>query len=257
MPRPALSKVSAAALLAEVERRISKQASLIGLRDDLDRQIEELKALTGTFAEAGPPAPLPTPVVRRRRRKVKAATKPLVSAPVARPAQSRAGYAVTGEQFILAVLQAKPKTTSQLSAAWKEAGRGSPVDNDLSRLFRAGKINRTKLTTGRGSTYSLAGKSGRRSPVGWPAKAVAKPVAVASGPVQKKKGKRGVFKQTAQEFILGLLKDKTLTSSDLKAAWQKAGRGGTVDSDLSNLFKAGKITREKLGGRLGSKYSLA
>ena len=49
---------------------------------------------------------------------------------------------------------------------------------------------------------------------------------VTAGVAAKKPGKRGVFKQTGEELILGLLKGrKSLTSRKINMAWMKAGRG--------------------------------
>lgn len=83
---------------------------------------------------------------------------------------------------------------------------------------------------------------------------------------KKTKGKRGKKKaagkrrkrydQTADEFVLGLLKGKTLTTAELNAAWDKAGRGGKVDNVLTKLVKSGQVKRSKLDGQ-GSNYALA
>lgn len=85
-------------------------------------------------------------------------------------------------------------------------------------------------------------------------------------PAKKTKGKRGKKKagakrrkrydQTADEFVLGLLKGKTLTTAQLNAAWDKAGRGGKVDNVLTKVVKSGQVKRSKLDGQ-GSNYSLA
>ncbi len=73
-----------------------------------------------------------------------------------------------------------------------------------------------------------------------------------------RKQKRGVFKQTAEEMILGLLKGrKALTTHQLVALWKKAGRGATVDNTLSLMVKAGKLKRKPLGGKKGSEYRAA
>ena len=57
--------------------------------------------------------------------------------------------------FLLSVLQERgPMTTSELSAAWKEAGRPGEVHQHLARLLRAGRIERNKIEGGRTSQYS-------------------------------------------------------------------------------------------------------
>ena len=62
MPRYKLSNVPAATLQAELERRAKKLSVLLKLRDDVDRQIAELKALASQFR-----------TVTKRGRKAKAA----------------------------------------------------------------------------------------------------------------------------------------------------------------------------------------
>ena len=66
--------------------------------------------------------------------------------------------------------------------------------------------------------------------------------AAAGKPVAPKHRKRRTFKQTAEEMILGLLKGKALTTSELEAAWKKAGRGDKVDHTLGKL---GKVVRSR------------
>ena len=67
---------------------------------------------------------------------------------------------------------------------------------------------------------------------------------------------RGRFEQTAQEFITSLLKgQKTTTSAQIKAAWQKAGRKGKADNTLGLMVKAGTLKRVKIKGEKGSEYS--
>lgn len=81
------------------------------------------------------------------------------------------------------------------------------------------------------------------------------PKAPAAKPAPRKAGKRGTFKQTAEEMILSLLKGrKVLTTSQLAAAWKKAGRGSTVDNALSRMVKAKQLKRKPLGGKKGSEY---
>jgi hypothetical protein len=75
----------------------------------------------------------------------------------------------------------------------------------------------------------------------------------------KAKGRRprGVFPETSAEFVLGLLKSKSLTTAQINAAWVKTGRGGRADTTLMNLTKAKKIKRAKVADGQGSEYSLA
>lgn len=163
MPRPTLAKVSTAALQAEIERRVSKLADLLKLRDDVDRQIADLKALAGRFGQAVAAEAPAKPVRKYRRGKVKVAK-------VVAPKKGKRGkYGQTAQQFVLDLLAGKTLTSTELTAAWAEAGRKGRVDNALTSLFKAGTIKRAKIKDGQGSNYSLAG-------------AVAPPVA--------KKGKR-------------------------------------------------------------------
>jgi hypothetical protein len=70
--------------------------------------------------------------------------------------------------------------------------------------------------------------------------------------------KRGVFKETADEFILGLLKGgKSLSTAELGKAWKKAGRGGKADNTLTKLVHARQLKRQKAKEGKGSVYSAA
>ena len=88
-----------------------------------------------------------------------------------------------------------------------------------------------------------------------------KPVAKVGRPAKKMKKatgrrQRGVFSETADQFVLGLLKGKTITTAELTAAWAKSGRGGRVDNTLTKLTKAKQIKRETVKDGQGSEYSL-
>jgi transcriptional regulator with XRE-family HTH domain len=70
--------------------------------------------------------------------------------------------------------------------------------------------------------------------------------------------RRGKFKQTGQETILSLLKDrKSLTTSAINEAWRREGRGGTADVMLGLLVKSKRLKRTKIQGKRGSEYRLA
>jgi len=251
MSRPALKNVSTAALQAEIERRLSKLADLLKVRDDVDRQIADLKVLAGQFgqpvAAPAPAAEEPKPVVKRRRRRKAKAAK-VVAKPVAKaekPGQSDQ----TAPEFVLGLFAgSKVLTTKELARAWGSASRKGKVGKVLSVLVKAKKLKRRKIKGGQGSTYNLAGAAAKPV-VKMPAavKPVAKPTAT----------KPGQYAQTAGEFVLGLLKGKTLTTQQLAEAWKRAGRGGTVDGQLSLLTKAGKLNRQTLGHKKGSDYSVA
>ncbi|MCE9592358.1 MAG: hypothetical protein K8S99_17775 [Planctomycetes bacterium] len=69
--------------------------------------------------------------------------------------------------------------------------------------------------------------------------------------------KRGTFAQTADEFVLGLLKGKKMTSREVNRAWKAAGRAGVSNSTLTKLAKAKKLVRRKTKGERGGTYSAA
>ena len=147
MPRPtALSKVSTAALQAEIERRVSRMASLLEMRERVDKDIAELQAI------AAPAASAVKSVRRRRRRKAKAAK--IVAKPVAK--KPHKAFKQTAQNFILRLLKAGPMTTAQLNERWTRIGRGGKADKALGEMVTAGKIKRAKLKVGKGSEYSLA-----------------------------------------------------------------------------------------------------
>jgi DNA-binding transcriptional regulator YiaG len=67
--------------------------------------------------------------------------------------------------------------------------------------------------------------------------------------------RRGVFIQTAEEFVLGLLKGrKTLTTGEINAAWKKTGRLGNADNTLSKMTREKKVKRTKVKDGRGSEY---
>ena len=100
----------------------------------------------------------------------------------------------------------------------------------------------------------VAKKRGRKKVV---KKAAKKKVAKKGRKVGKKK-KRRSFRQTADEFVLGLLKGgKKLTTGEMNSRWKQARRGGNADNTLSKLVSDKKLKREKTKGGKGSTYRLA
>ncbi len=71
----------------------------------------------------------------------------------------------------------------------------------------------------------------------------------------RRRRRRRRYEQTGQEFVLDLLKDKGLKTSDITKAWAQAGRAGKAENVLTALINAKKIKREKL--KRGSLYNLA
>jgi hypothetical protein len=92
-----------------------------------------------------------------------------------------------------------------------------------------------------------------------PAAKVGRPKGKVGRPAKKANGRRtrGVFTETAAEFVLGLLKGKSLTTKEINAAWAKTSRGGRADNTLMVLTKAKKVKRQKVKDGAGSQYSVA
>ena len=75
----------------------------------------------------------------------------------------------------------------------------------------------------------------------------------------KKRAKRKTrksFRQTAEEFVVGLLKrSKSMTTGQINSRWSQAGRGGNADNALSKLTQAKRVKRKNIKGARGSTYS--
>jgi hypothetical protein len=69
--------------------------------------------------------------------------------------------------------------------------------------------------------------------------------------------KRKKYAQTAEQFVLGLVKGKGAISSDINKAWKAAGRTGRADNTLNKMLKASKVKRTPLKGQKGSTYTAA
>ncbi len=88
----------------------------------------------------------------------------------------------------------------------------------------------------------------------------AKAAGKAAKPGRKAGGrrKRGVFKETAEEFVLGLVKSgKATATAEINNAWKEARRGGKADNTLTKLVKGKQLKRAKVKGGRGSAYSVA
>ena len=90
-----------------------------------------------------------------------------------------------------------------------------------------------------------------------PGRKPGRPAGATAAVAPKKRRKRGHFAQTAQEFVLGLVKSKSMTTAQVNAAWKEAGRGATANTTLSTLVKAKKIKKNKVKGIKGSSYTAA
>ena len=71
------------------------------------------------------------------------------------------------------------------------------------------------------------------------------------------KKKRRTFSKTADEFILDLVKGKSMTTAQINAKWKQAERGATANNILSKLTKARKLKKEKVKDGRGSSYKAA
>ena len=73
----------------------------------------------------------------------------------------------------------------------------------------------------------------------------------------KASSKRKRFPETAERFIMGLVKGKGATTAEINQAWKDSGRGAAADTTLSKMVKDGKIKRENIEGKRGSRYTKA
>lgn len=137
MPRARLSNVSLKQLVAELDRRKRKLASLVVQRDAMDKEIAELQAMEGLAPAAAAPAAKKVQRGGRRRQ--------------------RGTYAKTANEMILGLMGGgKSRSTADINAAWKADGRPGRADTALNKLLKSKKIVRTVVKGTRGSKYSLA-----------------------------------------------------------------------------------------------------
>ena len=72
------------------------------------------------------------------------------------------------------------------------------------------------------------------------------------------KRKRRKFKQTGEELVLSVVKQKPgITSAQINAQWRKQGRAASADTTLSKLVKDKKLKRQNIKGARGSRYTVA
>ncbi len=71
------------------------------------------------------------------------------------------------------------------------------------------------------------------------------------------KKKRRTFSKTADEFVLDLVKGKSMTTAQINAKWKQTGRGATANNILSKLTTARKLKKEKVKDGRGSSYRAA
>ena len=188
----------------------------------LKRQVAQLVKLVGTLQKQMP-APSPTPpveVLQKSRLRVSGL----------KAHRARLGLSAKDYGKLMGV--------SGLTIYHWEAGKSKPRRSQLPRIVAVRGIGKREAMQRLGM--------GQKKPT--PATATVKPTA-------PKTGKRGGFKQTREEFILSLLKNrKALTSAAINAAWKKSGRAANADNAMSLMVKARKLKRTKLKGQKGSEY---
>lgn len=108
----------------------------------------------------------------------------------------------------------------------------------------------------RSALQAVGGLNGKGGRAGRPAASVAAPSGPAV-PARRRRGRRGSYATTADEMILGLVRQKGgATTKEIKAKWKEEGRGGTADNALSHLVKNKKLKRTPLQGERGSRFTL-
>jgi histone H1/5 len=96
----------------------------------------------------------------RKRRGAKAKKGPKAAAAGTGTRRTRAKYAQTGDEFILAFIGKKgTATTNEIRQHWKKAGRKGKAENNLTGLVKHGKVLRTPTPGEAGSTYALPGSA--------------------------------------------------------------------------------------------------
>jgi len=146
----------------------------------------------------------------------------------------------------------------------------------------AGPGRPAKKTRGRPPAAAVQGKKTRGRPpaaAGAQAKAGKKTRGAAAAGAQAKAGKktrgpgkaagkakaaekaerrtRAKYTQTGDEFILSFLSKKgSATTNEIRQHWQKQGRRGKAENNLTGLVKTGQLVRTPTPGQAGSTYSL-
>ena len=236
MARPKLSNISSEALKKELDRRIARVEALKAQRDSLDREISELEGLAGQTVKTARRKPGPKPGRKRGPK------------PGRKPRAARGGAKPLG-QYIQQVMAGAPGGMSidaiekaVIAAGYKT--KAESIYNPILKVIRKGGYK--KVTRG---VYALGSAPAAKKTA---KKAAKKAPAKAKGARKRKK-----YAQTAEQFVLGLVKGKGDSSSNINKAWQAAGRTGRADNTLNKMLKAGKLKRQKIVGTKGSMYTVA
>jgi DNA-binding transcriptional regulator YiaG len=143
----------------------------------------------------------------------------------------------------------------KLGISAKDYGKLAGVSSLTIYNWESGKSRPRKAALARYLAIRGLGKREAMERLGLAQSATATPVAAPVAGQGKKTRQRGRFGQTATAFILGLLKAKrTLTSTEINKAWEKAGRPRNADNTLSLMVKGGMLARTKRLGERGSNY---
>ena len=130
----------------------------------------------------------------------------------------------------------------------------------LARLMK----QRAKLATKIASLTAKAEKIDRiftgagLAPASSAAKVARGPKVGGAKPGRKQRRGRGHFSVTAEQCVLGFVRQEGQPSTaEINAFWKKQRRGGKADNTLSKLASAGQLKRIKAKGVRGSQYAMA
>jgi len=231
MPRAKLSNISIETLKKEIAKRAAKVDKLKAQRDKRDKQIRQIEGAIG-------PAKKPAAKKRTRKPGPKPGGKPKATRGGAKPLGQYVKQVLTASKAGLSV---KAIEKAVIAAGYPTSAKS--IYNPILKVMRKGGFK--KVARG---VYAVKGAG----------KAAVKPAKKAAGPAKPKAArKRKKYDQTAEQFILGLVKGKGAISSAINKAWQLAGRTGRADNTLNKMLKAGKLKREKIQGAKGSTYTVA
>lgn len=129
--------------------RSTSNAKLVRMVQDLkarrERLVNELAEIDAIFQQFGSAG------------RAVAMAPATVAAPAKPGKRGRRRFAISAEQFVLDMLaDGKEHSSRDINKAWREKYGGLTADTALSRLSKAGKLKRTKLPNGPGSSYRLA-----------------------------------------------------------------------------------------------------
>jgi len=238
MPRAKLSNIPIETLQKELAKRLAQVDKLKAQRDMLDQQIRQLEGAAGPVMESSPMKSSPRPG-RKAGRKTRAAR----------------GGAKTLGQYVAEVLVEAPAglKINAIEQAVIKAGyvtRAESIYNPILKVIREGGFK--KVARGVYASQAAGKPIARPAEKATQAPKPAKKTAKAKAPRKRKK-----YAQTAEQFVLGLVKDNGAITSTINKAWQAAGRKGRADNTLNKMLKVGKLKRENIKGAKGSVYTVA